>query len=152
MTSIHMLTEIQSIKLTPKHRCPCPQDVPFYSGCATWHVESQVPDQGWNPGPLQQKHDVFLTSGLSGKSQGHSLFYTMEQFSFIPVSFHCCKHHKKLLTIVQSISNFLHFKYSYSISHYTGNMNDVEEIFISKERRGGRKEEKQNIGEYCNNA
>ena len=39
----------------------------YFLGCATWHVESQFPDQGSNPCPLRWKPRV-LTAGVPGKS------------------------------------------------------------------------------------
>lgn len=44
-----MLAEIQSIKLTPKHRCPCPQDIPFFffflaMPCGMWNLRSVTRD------------------------------------------------------------------------------------------------------------
>ena len=42
-------------------------------GHATWHAESQFPDQGLNPRSLQQKHGV-LTTGLLGNSPDLSSF------------------------------------------------------------------------------
>ena len=45
----------------------------FFLGCATRHIESQFPDQGWNLCPLQWKREV-LTTGPPGNSQNNYNF------------------------------------------------------------------------------
>ena len=39
----------------------------LFFGCTTWHVGSLFPDQGSNPRPLYQKHEI-LTTGLPENS------------------------------------------------------------------------------------